>query len=253
MTTELSMPEMALRMELEREVETAITHQFRGGIALKRLRDERLYRNDWNSWEEYVRDRFQISRTRAHQLIDASEIKLSPIGDKIENEGQARAIALVPEKDRPKVLAKAEKAGGITAASITEAAESLEKKKDRVIELDKTDCVIPENIIEDWHRAEATASDLLSKLSDVKCALEAGINDQDLIFRELHNTDIAAVKSFVTKIKGVRPYAVCPTCSGHQKAKCILCRGRGFMSEFLWKQCVPAEVKTIRQKASQCR
>ena len=67
------------------------------GQALKVIRDERLYRQDYfTSFDCYVKERWDMNRAHAYRLIAASEVidNLSPLGDKLpENEAQARELA----------------------------------------------------------------------------------------------------------------------------------------------------------------
>ncbi|MGO8925943.1 MAG: hypothetical protein ACLQU3_03470 [Limisphaerales bacterium] len=67
------------------------------GMALKEIRDNRLYRQQYDTFEEYVAKRWELSRPRAYALCAASEVVafLSPIGDTgmlPENEAQARPL-----------------------------------------------------------------------------------------------------------------------------------------------------------------
>ena len=63
------------------------------GKALQVIRDARLYRNTHATFEEYLADRWDMSRPQAYRLIDAWPLaeRLSPIGDKI-NESQVREL-----------------------------------------------------------------------------------------------------------------------------------------------------------------
>lgn len=64
------------------------------------IRDARLYRDTHATFEDYVEQRWDISRSPAYRLIDAWPLaeRLSPIGDKL-NERQVRE--LLPLASRP--------------------------------------------------------------------------------------------------------------------------------------------------------
>lgn len=65
------------------------------GEALLAIRDKRLYRQEYGTFEEYCRQRWGMSRPRAYQLMDASEAVrgLSTIVDKLPaTESQARPL-----------------------------------------------------------------------------------------------------------------------------------------------------------------
>ncbi len=59
------------RDELENTVQQAFVI---AGDALKRLRDRKLYRETHKTFESYVKERFDFSRSAAYYLIDASEV-----------------------------------------------------------------------------------------------------------------------------------------------------------------------------------
>lgn len=91
--------------EDEAIIEAGIVTFYRVGMALARIRDQRTYRQDYATFEEYVDKRWAMSRTRAYQLIESGEVvaAVSTIVDtpQIENEGQARALAPVVKQDGP--------------------------------------------------------------------------------------------------------------------------------------------------------
>ncbi|MEV7011957.1 hypothetical protein [Streptosporangium sp. NPDC051022] len=64
------------------------------GKALQVIRDARLYRGTHSTFEDYVEERWQISRAQAYRLIGEWPLaeRLSPIGDKNLNEGQVREL-----------------------------------------------------------------------------------------------------------------------------------------------------------------
>ncbi len=72
------------------------------GRALMRIRDSRLYRDGYTSFEEYCRDRWGMDRISAHRHIDAAKAVLSmdntgaplPV-----NVGQVRELAPIRDTD----------------------------------------------------------------------------------------------------------------------------------------------------------
>lgn len=89
--------------ELETVVELGLQTFYDVGMALVEIRDERLYRQDYSTWEAYCRDRWGFNRARANNLIsafkivnvlDSSESKVLP-----SNESQVRPLKLLePEQ-----------------------------------------------------------------------------------------------------------------------------------------------------------
>jgi len=106
--TELERLSSAEQTELRR-CETVIAQGwqtfFDVGKALTTIRDHRLYRGEYKTFEAYCRQKWQYGRAYAYRLISAAEVvaNLSTIGDKRmpENESQVRPlIGLTPEQIR---------------------------------------------------------------------------------------------------------------------------------------------------------
>jgi len=69
------------------------------GNALREIRQNELYIESHSSFESFVKDRFELSKSRAYQFIDAAEIESSIECDqKPKNESQYRELAKVPEE-----------------------------------------------------------------------------------------------------------------------------------------------------------
>jgi len=78
-----------------------IWHQV--GEALLHIRDNRLYRESYTTFEAYCRERWQMAKTSANRLISGFEVvaNLTPIGVIPANESQARELApFTPEEQR---------------------------------------------------------------------------------------------------------------------------------------------------------
>ena len=92
------------------------------GLALAEVRDSKLYRSDYKTFDDYCREKWGWDKTYCTRLIGASEVsKTVPIGT-IHNEAQARELAKVEPAERAGVLEKAAESGNVTAKSIREAA-----------------------------------------------------------------------------------------------------------------------------------
>ena len=98
------------------------------GTALAEIRDDRLYRAKFATFEDYCQERWNLKRAHAYRMIDAAAA-VSPIGDTglpmPANEGQARELARVPVDQRAEIweetLDRTE--GKPTAAAIRETVE----------------------------------------------------------------------------------------------------------------------------------
>lgn len=91
--------------DLENIIETNRREFRRVGKALRRIRDGRLYRELlFDSFEAYVTDRWDMARSQAYRLMDASKVidNLSPIGDGVlpQNESRARPLSRLKTIDQ---------------------------------------------------------------------------------------------------------------------------------------------------------
>ena len=96
-STRLTIREQRTFEHAERKIARGLKSFLEVGLALKEIRDKRLYRADYDTFEEYCIRRWELSRPRAYALCAASEVvvDLSPIGDirmLPENEAQARPL-----------------------------------------------------------------------------------------------------------------------------------------------------------------
>lgn len=101
------------------------------GLALAKIRDEKLYRATHKTFAAYVDERWNFTRTHAYRLIEAGEVAeaMSPIGDIPESESHARALKLVVDEHGPaaagEVMGAVKVDGAVTAKSITKKADEL--------------------------------------------------------------------------------------------------------------------------------
>lgn len=116
--------------ECERVIERGLKSFVEVGQALITIRDGRLYRNHYPTFEAYCEHRWGISRPRAYELVHAAEKvqALSAIADTPlpANEGQARELSGLEPEEAAAVMTEAAVSGKVTAASIREARERLE-------------------------------------------------------------------------------------------------------------------------------
>jgi hypothetical protein len=109
------------------ELETAIERGFQTflevGAALAAVRDARLYRAEYATFEDYCQARWGMTRRNANHLIGAVDVvdSLGTTVPKPSNERQARALGKVPEGERPEVWKEAhERSGGKPTAKLIE-------------------------------------------------------------------------------------------------------------------------------------
>jgi hypothetical protein len=93
-------------------------------MALIRIRDAKLYREQYKTFADYCEVQWKMPRQHAYRLMDAAQIvirleSLSPRGDKIlpQNEKQVRPMVSVMPEDQPKVWNAAQIATNIEISS----------------------------------------------------------------------------------------------------------------------------------------
>jgi len=94
------------------------------GTALQKIRDGRLYRTQWSTFEEYLQQRWDMRRETADRTIRSAEVAAlvgNPNGLVKVNEAQARELA--PLLDQPETLDRVwsetvERTGGKPTAAV---------------------------------------------------------------------------------------------------------------------------------------
>lgn len=118
----LSRSETIALADCETRIERGMKTFLEVGMALSAIRENKLYRISYETFEEYCSERWGFTGRRGRQLIEAAEIgTVVPI----ENEGQARALGKVPEAERADVWREAVERtdGKPTAAAVREVHE----------------------------------------------------------------------------------------------------------------------------------
>lgn len=97
MTEDLT-PNSEALAQCEQVIERGMKSFIEVGTALLKIRDDRLYRDAYPTFEEYCIKRWKWHRRYVDRQIQAAEVvqNLSPIGLKPETEGQARELAQLP-------------------------------------------------------------------------------------------------------------------------------------------------------------
>lgn len=120
---------------LETRVELGLKAFWEIGQALNQIRDKRLYRENYKTFEEYCITRWEMCRRSAYQLISAAMVvenvrncaQILPL-----NEAQARPLtALPPEQQREawaKVVSTAP-SGKVTAVHVAQVAKEYQRER----------------------------------------------------------------------------------------------------------------------------
>jgi hypothetical protein len=122
-------------IQLEDIIEANQHRFYQTGKALKQIRDDQLFRDLlFDSFEAYLKDRWDMARSQAYRLIKAADVidNLSPIGDGTlpKNEFQARVLARFTKSDQRNIWREFIASGmALTAKNIRKFAHQAKKAK----------------------------------------------------------------------------------------------------------------------------
>lgn len=104
------------------------------GLALMRLNEGRLYVETHDTFEDFCRETFDMSRSYAYRLIAAAKVvdnvkTVSPTGDIPASESQARPLAELPEEEQAEAWQEAVETAPKSGVTAEHVAEVVEKRK----------------------------------------------------------------------------------------------------------------------------
>lgn len=101
----LTSVEVATLASFETVIQQGLDSFVEVGSALAKIRDGRLYRAEFSTFEDYCQTRWSLGRNYVNRLVAAAEVvaDVVPIGTKPKSESQARPLASVPKEERAEV------------------------------------------------------------------------------------------------------------------------------------------------------
>jgi hypothetical protein len=149
MELNLMSPEETNRLaELEEVIQTDLKGFIRVGMALKEIRDKRLYRSKYVAWKDYLRGEWDLSKSYGEYQIAATDV-VKNLESNVhncgrfeilpQNESQARPLTLLPPEQQPIAWQNAivRSGGKVTALDVMKEVKEileiqLEQKKDGI-------------------------------------------------------------------------------------------------------------------------
>lgn len=117
------------------------------------------------------------------------------------------------------------------------------------VQTDKMGFNIPHKLLPAWNLGEAPKV-AMKKVIELRDLIKEAEAKQNKLYVEINRpTIMAALETAHNQLSLAVPYAVCPVCNGQKRDGCSQCKGRGFISKFLWTQTVPSEMKELRALA----
>lgn len=148
------------------------------------------------------------------------------------------ATAKTVLREAPKKEIKAIERGEKTVSAVAKEIKQTKATKESLT--DKFGRIVPDELAEEWKRAEQTGRKLVSLAREIKSIVSEGFSGakqervKDVIYAEINNSTISDAEGLAWALSSVTPYALCPTCSGYNRKQCTLCKKRGWISKFLW-------------------
>lgn len=254
MSESLTLPEAIRLKTLEITITNATKAFTDAGNALIEIRDKRLYRQHYKTFDDYCNQKWARDRRWAEYMMKAAVVVESlpqEMRTTVRNEASARALSCVPEEVRPAVIQHIREAHHpVTSTAIREAHVAVMKPAKDV---DDTGCVIPEPLLELWNR-RGEIEELMTAVSKVKCHINAFRSDKDELFCKVSQQVTEHLASAYSLLKDAVPYCVCGICEGRLEVLknrfCKACSSTGFMSEREYNLLVPEEKRKIRKLAN---
>lgn len=107
---------------------------------------------------------------------------------------------------------------------------------------------IPEPALPYWNRA-GEVKEALKAFQKLKLWADDLHRRRDPLYCEVNLSFIRAeLNNMHQNLEGALPYVVCTLCDGLKPDDCVLCHGRGVISEFRWKHALPKEDREKREQ-----
>lgn len=89
--------------KLEKTIKSGVSHFVKVGMALAEIRESKLYRDRFKTFEAYCQNKWKFTRMRAHQLIEAADVSNSlpkNVKNNFTNIAQLNALGKAPKEQR---------------------------------------------------------------------------------------------------------------------------------------------------------
>jgi len=211
---------------------------------LRVIRDEKLYREDFNTFDSFVRDELGLERTYAYRLIDAAETKerLSTIVDKnpevesIQSEWQLKELKNVPDCQLAEVVEKAAVIASdlgkpMTAAILRQAREEvLEQSEEPEVEPAAVEMSPAEMAVQNASVGREILNAISGVMKLVRDVPEATGTER---LRNCAKSVLNDLQNARNAVSVSMPAGVCPRCKG---VGCIQCGNMGWVNSVLMKE-----------------
>lgn len=184
MSNEITDTEAAELATLERVIETGMKSFTEVGNALLAIRDSRLYRAEYTTFEGYCRERWGMARRTAYQYIDAAEVveNVRNCAQIPQTESQARPLAQLPPERQAEAWQAATETAKEEGRKVTakDVESQVEKRKE---DAKKEETRNARGSFEDWKRLRELideAKSIARDVAELRVDLQHKIQSRDL-------------------------------------------------------------------------
>jgi hypothetical protein len=210
------------------------------GWALRKIRDEDLYKPDFATFAEYVEKQLGYKKSWAYEVIDASEIaKTVPI----TATAQARVLSGLEPEQQESVWQKAEDLAleegkrGVTVATLKKAKGAMVTQSDTIPSETKKES--GDKTVSNQDQLAEDIKSYRSALQQMALAIKTGIAESEGSHWFDEDQFIASMKNASRLLKLAAPKADCPYCKG---TGCDSCLGLGWLPEGVYDS-LPDDMK----------
>lgn len=273
-STILSVAEFKRYKELKHVVKTNSEAVWKFAEALTEIKEEELFRQEYEFFQDFLFAEIDLSKARAYQLINAVKFREkqkqlaertgeAEVPETVKDATKMQQAAAPPPQSQeaqnepaipPSQPQKPEKTES-TRVDTTQAAEPpkpVEKKEVLDLEViescgvDKMGFPLPKEIAHNFNQWHVTQR-YINKLTDIKNEVEKLRQNKDQLFAHLTNTWAIDLNNIIFTLKSTMPYAVCPYCQGRNQLQCANCNHTGWVGKYFYERAVPVELRRLRE------
>ena len=171
--TDLTTKERNRLTQLEVVIERGVRTFMEVGAALAEVRDSKLYREKYDTFADYCRDRWAMGKSRAYQLIEASGtagrlstmVDISPL-----RERQVRPVTRLPVEEQPVAWQEAVQMANGGQPTVQQVEEVVARRASSTNGKQPTAEEVAPDPVAEWERAEKE----VERLTELVAALQSG-------------------------------------------------------------------------------
>ena len=238
MSNTLATSEHKRLVELEEEITDDLKSIFRIGMNLMEIRDNKLWRGNFKSFEDYCNERWQKGGNWARKMINAVEVKnVVPV----ENEWQARQLTDLTDDYKVEVFNRA--VDEVKDPELVTGNQLKRIKKKFLAEKDfgETESPAGEKTEDDISYGQLVQDfeSCISGVRRVSQIIESIAAQEEGMWIDLDEFRID-IKNIKSNIRMAMPFNTCPYCRGTgmdgQGHICQACRGLKWVPKSVWEE-----------------